>query len=91
MSEEKTIIRTIHPYEVLVEDFMKPRGISEKQLAKYVGIDPKYVYQITLYRESITPLMAELFAKAFGTSVRFWLNLQAHYDSAMESMYKSRG
>lgn len=75
----------IHPGEVLLEDFLKPYGVSQYELAKVVGVPPRRINEIVLGKRSITPDTALRLARAFDISDRFFLNLQAHYDLEIES------
>jgi addiction module HigA family antidote len=77
----------VHPGEVLVEEFLKPLGISQVELAKRLGITFQRVNAIANGRRSVTPDTALRFAKVFGTSAAFWLNLQQAWDlyAAMHS------
>ena len=68
------------PGEMLLEEFLKPLGISQLAFAKHIGVSFKRINEIVNGRRSITPETAWLFAKAFGTSPQFWMNLQATYD-----------
>ena len=70
----------VHPGEILLEDFMKPLGISQYRLAKAMGVYPRKVNEIVLCRRAITADTALRLARFFGTSAEVWMNLQAHYD-----------
>jgi antitoxin HigA-1 len=70
----------IHPGEVLLEEFLRPLGISQNTLARAVGVLPRRINEIVLGKRSINADIAVRLAAAFGTSERFWLNLQADYD-----------
>ena len=72
----------VHPGEVLAEDFLKPLGITQSRLAAHVGVTVQRVNEIINGRRGISPETAWLLAQAFGTSPRFWLNLQNQYDLA---------
>ncbi|MGH7497376.1 MAG: HigA family addiction module antitoxin [Gemmatimonadales bacterium] len=69
-----------HPGEVLVEEFLKPLGISQVELAETMGITFQRVNAIANERRSVTPDTALRLAKVFGTSPDFWLNLQQARD-----------
>ncbi|MEY2946171.1 MAG: hypothetical protein RL243_945 [Actinomycetota bacterium] len=75
----------IHPGEVLLEEFLKPLGISQYQLAKSMAVPPRRINEIVHGKRSITPDTALRLARAFDISDRFFLNLQAHYDLEIES------
>ncbi|MDR3213918.1 MAG: HigA family addiction module antidote protein [Azoarcus sp.] len=71
----------IHPGEVLLEEFLIPLGISQYRLAKAIGVPQPRIGGICAGRRSITADTALRLAKALGTSPRFWLGLQADYDT----------
>ena len=68
------------PGEMLLEEFLKPLGISQLAFARHIGVSVKRVNEIINGRRAITPETAWLFAKALGNSPQFWMNLQATYD-----------
>jgi addiction module HigA family antidote len=70
----------IHPGEVLLEDFMKPLGLSQYRLAKDIGVPALRINQIVHGKRSITADTAMRLARYFGTSPDVWLRLQARYD-----------
>lgn len=70
----------IHPGEILLEDFMKPLGLSQYRLAHDIGVTPIRISQIVNGQRSITVDTAMLFARYFGTSAAVWLRLQVRYD-----------
>jgi antitoxin HigA-1 len=70
----------IHPGEVLREEFLKPLGLSAYALAKRLRVPPPCINDIVLERRGITVDTAIRLAKAFGTTERFWLNLQDAYE-----------
>jgi len=70
----------IHPGEVLLEEFLKPLGLSQNRVAREIGVPPRRVNEIVLAKRSITPDTALRLARYFGTSERFWLGLQTDYD-----------
>jgi len=70
----------IHPGEVLLEDFMKPLGLSQYRLAQDIGVTPIRISQIVNGQRSITVDTAMRFARYFGTSAAVWLRLQVRYD-----------
>ena len=75
-----TKISNIHPGEILLEEFLKPMGISAYRLSKDVGIPQTRTSQIIKGKRRITADTALRFSKYFGTSVKFWLGLQNDYD-----------
>lgn len=70
----------IHPGEILLEEYLKPLGVSQNALARSLGITPKTVSEIVLGKRGISPEMSIRLGKFFGQSPRFWLNLQTEYD-----------
>ena len=74
------VLEPVHPGEILAEEFLEPFGISPYKLAQDIGVDPPRVYEIIKGKRSISADTALRLAHYFGTSARFWLNLQTHYD-----------
>ena len=70
----------VHPGEVLLEDFMKPFGLSAYRVAKDIGAPALRTSQIVRGKRSITADTAMRLARYFGTSAAVWLRLQARYD-----------
>ncbi len=70
----------IHPGEVLLEEFLKPLGLSQNRVAREIGVPPRRVNEIVLAKRAVTPDTALRLARYFGTSERFWLGLQTDYD-----------
>jgi addiction module HigA family antidote len=70
----------IHPGEVLLEDFMKPLGLTQYRLAQDIGVTPIRISQIVNGQRSITVDTAMRLARYFGTSAGVWLRLQVRYD-----------
>ena len=70
----------VHPGEVLLEDFLKPLGLSQYRLAKGLSVPPRRINEIVLAKRAVTADTALRLARFFGTTDRFWLNLQAAYD-----------
>ena len=78
MSVEK--LPPVHPGEVLLEDFLKPMGISQYRLAKDTGVLPRRINEIVQGKRAITADTALRLARYFGTSVEVWMGLQVDYD-----------
>jgi len=74
----------VHPGEVLQEEFLKPLGVSQYRLAKEISVSPRRVNEIVRGSRVITADTALRLARYFGTTDRFWLNLQARYDLEVE-------
>ncbi len=86
MSEKKP--PPIHPGEVLNEDFLEPMGISQYRLAKDISVSPRRINEIVHGKRAITADTALRLGRYFGTSARFWMGLQDHYelDRAMDAL-----
>lgn len=77
-------IAHIHPGEILLEDFLKPMGISQYRLAKSIGVPQRRIGEIVAGKRSITADTALRLARFFGTDAQTWINLQTHYDLAID-------
>lgn len=82
----KREIPPIHPGEILLEEFLKPMGISQYRVAKDINVDPRRINEVIHGRRSISADTALRLARYFGTSERFWMNLQARYDLERKKM-----
>ncbi|HLE52130.1 MAG TPA: HigA family addiction module antitoxin [Anaerolineales bacterium] len=78
MTEET--LHPIHPGEVLLEEFLKPMGLSQNRLALDIGVHARRINEIVLGKRRITADTALRLARYFGTSPQFWLGLQTDYD-----------
>lgn len=78
MREEK--MPPVHPGEILLEEFMKPLGLTQYRLAKGMNVYPRKINEIVQGKRAITADTALRLAHFFGTSAEVWMNLQAHYD-----------
>ncbi len=74
----------VHPGEILLEDFLRPLGLSQYRLAKGLSVPPRRINEIVLGKRSVSADTALRLARFFGTSDRFWLNLQTSYDLDVE-------
>jgi addiction module HigA family antidote len=70
----------IHPGEILLEEFLRPLGISQYRLARAIGVPPRRINEIVHGKRAISPDTALRLSRALGTSDRFWMNLQTRYD-----------
>ena len=77
-------IPPIHPGEILLEEYLKPLGLSQYRLAKDITVPARRVNEIVHGKRAITADTALRLARFFGTSDRFWLNLQTRYDLEIE-------
>src|SRR5215831_15483088 len=83
-TKNKKLLPAVHPGEVLAEDFLKPLGITQYRLAQSIHVPRRRINEIVLGGRSITADTSLRLARFFGTSERFWLNLQATYDLNIE-------
>lgn len=74
----------IHPGEVLQEEYLTPLGITQHKLAVSVNVPPRRINEIVHGKRGISADTALRLARFFGTSERFWLNLQARYEIERE-------
>jgi antitoxin HigA-1 len=81
---EDTVMPPVHPGEILQEEFLAPLGVSQYQLAKAVDVPPRRINEIVHGQRRVTADTALRLSRYFGTSERFWLNLQARYDLEIE-------
>ncbi len=70
----------IHPGEILLEEFLRPMEISQYRLSKDISVDPRRINEIIHGKRAISADTALRLGRYFGTSARFWINLQSHYD-----------
>jgi len=74
----------IHPGELLLKEFLEPLGLTQYRLAKDTSVPPRRINEIVHGKRAITADTALRLARFFGTSERFWLNLQTRYDLEVE-------
>jgi len=72
--------KPITPGEILLEEYLKPMGISQNAMARAVGVSPRAINEIVLGRRAITPTMSIRFGAFFGQSETFWHGLQVECD-----------
>ena len=77
-------IQHIHPGKVLLEEFLKPMGISQYRLAKDINVPTRRINEIVQGKRGISADTALRLSRYFGMSERFWTNLQARYDLEVE-------
>src|SRR4030043_1186 len=80
----KKTIAPIHPGEILQTEFLEPMGITQYRLAKCLRVPPRRINEIVHGKRSISADTALRLSRYFGTSERFWMNLQARYDIEVE-------
>lgn len=78
MTENK--LPPVHPGEVLLEEFLKPMGLSQNRVALDIGVPARRINEIVLGKRSITAETALRLARYFHMSPQFWLGLQMDYD-----------
>jgi addiction module HigA family antidote len=70
----------ITPGEILLEEYLKPMGISQNAMARAIGVPPRAINEIVLGKRSITPAMSIRFGAFFGQSDTFWHGIQVECD-----------
>jgi addiction module HigA family antidote len=89
--KEKVMIRVpthrdpTHPGEMLLEEFLNPMGLTQRELAMAIHVPYQRVNELVNKRRGVTPSTALRLAKYFGTSPDFWMNLQLRWD-----LYRAR-
>jgi len=82
---KKAKLPPVHPGEVLEEEFLKPMGISHRQLGLDISLPARHINEVVQGRRAITAEMALRLGRFFGMSPQFWTNLQSHYDLEIEA------
>jgi addiction module HigA family antidote len=80
----KKTMAPIHPGEVLLEEFLEPLGVTQHRLAVSIDVPPRRINEIVHGKRGISANTALRLARFFGTSDRFWLNLQSRFDLEVE-------
>ncbi len=70
----------VHPGEILLEEFLKPMGISQYRLAESIRVPARRINEIVLEKRGITADTALRLSRFFGNSAQFWMNLQTRYE-----------
>ena len=73
-------LELVLPGEILLEEWLKPMGVSQYRLAVEIGVSPRRINEIVHGKRAITADTALRLARFFGTDAQSWLNLQSHYD-----------
>jgi addiction module HigA family antidote len=81
----QNMLAPVHPGEVLLEEFLKPLGLSQNRLALNISVPPRRINEIVLGKRRITAETALRLARYFETTPQFWLGLQADYDLDLAS------
>jgi antitoxin HigA-1 len=74
----------VHPGEILLKEFLIPFTVSQYRLAKEIHVPARRINEIVHGTRTVTADTALRLSRYFGTSPQFWLNLQSHYDLALE-------
>ncbi len=82
MNEKK--LAPIHPGEILLEEFLKPFGISQYRLANDITVPPRRINEIVHGKRAISPDTALRLSRYFDMSEQFWINLQMRFDLESE-------
>jgi len=77
-----------HPGEMLLEEFLKPAGITQVEFARHLGVPLQRINELVRGKRGMTPDTAWLFSQAFGTTPEFWMNMQAAYDLATHKPHR---
>jgi len=77
-------VTPVHPGEVLLAEFLEPHGLTQYRLAKDIRVPPRRVNEIVLGKRGVTADTALRLSRYFGTSERFWLNLQVRFELEVE-------
>ncbi len=73
-------MKSITPGEILLQEYLKPLGLSQNALGRALGVSPRAINEIVLGRRSITPAMSIRLGWFFGQSPRFWFGIQTNCD-----------
>ena len=87
MATAKRTMPPIHPGEILLEDFLKPMGMTQYRLAKSIGVPQRRIGEIVAGKRSITADTALRLARFFGTDAQSWMSLQTHYDLEVTNIW----
>ena len=75
-------LEPVHPGEILLQDFLKPMGISQYRLAKDIGVPQRRISEVVSGKRAITPDTGLRLSRYFGVNDGFWVGLQADYEMA---------
>ena len=84
MASMKKKLEPIHPGEILLDEFMKPMGLSINKLAREIMVPPNRISDIVNGKRAITADTALRLGKALGVSPELWLGLQSDYELRLE-------
>jgi len=77
---DMTILRNVHPGEVLQEEFLAPMNISQNRIARDISVPPRRINEIVHGKRAVTADTALRLSRYFGTSEGFWMGLQSDYE-----------
>lgn len=80
----KKVLEPVHPGRILLREFLEPLGLSQYRLAKSISVPPRRINEIVHGKRAVTADTALRLSRFFGTSDRFWLNLQTRFDLEVE-------
>jgi antitoxin HigA-1 len=80
MNKRKSRLDPVHPGDVLLEDFMKPMGLSAYAVAKAIGATPIAISEIIRHKRAVSAKMALKLGRLFNVSPELWMGIQADYD-----------
>jgi addiction module HigA family antidote len=80
MAPNKKAMAPVHPGEILIEEFLKPLGITQYRLAKTIGVPQRRIGEIVQGNRGITADTALRLSRALRTTPQFWMNLQTRHD-----------
>jgi addiction module HigA family antidote len=80
----KKSLEPVHPGEILLEEFLKPMGLSQSELARRLGVPPRRINEIILGKRAVSADTALRLARFFDMSAQFWLGLQMDYELDLE-------
>lgn len=83
------VLPPVHPGEILLEDLMKPLGLTAQDLAEALAVDVKLINRIVAGKARITANTALRLARHFGSTPQFWMNLQSDYDLELAKYRKA--
>ena len=75
----------IHPGEILIEEFLRPLGLSQYRLAKGISVPPRRINEIVHGKRAVSADTALRLGRFFDTTAQFWINLQSRYDLEVAS------
>ena len=75
--------RRTHPGEMLLEEFMKPAGLTIGDVARLARLSPAFVHRLTIEQASVDAMTADKLARVFQTTPHFWISLQHAFDESV--------